>query len=266
MAGLKVLFVSDIHYRPDLAEEAPLRAAGLAKLREVVKEEGPDLLLGAGDWDIGFDGDAFEELADMTYVLTIYGNHENREGICAAHNRDGRPVLIPDGETVEFDGLVIAGISGNIGSGKKWHHKRPDDFESEAADISDGGVDILITHEPPAEVPFIPENPYGKRVIIRAVRMIRPRLHLSGHVEYPTQLVKYEGIRFLHVDSQPPACEYAVGVFEDGELHELRIRRSPVIPLRNSSSGHIDVGQASVGRHGEHGTLRRRAGLQGGPR
>ncbi|BBE42036.1 metallophosphoesterase family protein [Conexivisphaera calida] len=249
MAGLRVLFVSDVHYRPDLAGEDSPRAAGLAKLREIVREESPDLLLGAGDWDLGFDEEAFEELAEMTYVLTIYGNHENREGIAAARNSDGRPVLIPDGEVIEFEGLTIAGISGNVGSGKKWHHKRPEEFESEAADVSDGSVDVLITHEPPAEVPFIPENPYGKRVVMRAVRIVRPGLHFSGHVEYPTQLVKYEGMKFLHVDSQPPACEYALGIFEDGILRELRIRRAPVIPLRDAAIDHggIGQGQASLG-------------------
>ncbi len=232
MARLKVLFVSDVHYRPDLAGENSMMAAGLAKLREIVKEESPDLLLGAGDWDAGFDEEAFEELAEMTYVLTIYGNHENREGIRAAHNADGKPVLIPNGEVVEFEGLTIAGISGNIGSGKKWHHRRPEEIEAEAEEISGRSVDILVTHEPPAEVPFVPGNPYGKRVIMKAVRIVKPKLHFSGHVEYPTQLVKYEGIEFLHVDSRPPACEYAVGTFEDGALRELRIRRSQITPLR----------------------------------
>ncbi|MGC9116914.1 MAG: metallophosphoesterase family protein [Conexivisphaera sp.] len=231
MAGLRVLFVSDVHYRLDLAREDPIRAASFARLKEIVSEEAPDLLLGAGDWDTGFDEEAFAQLTELTYVLTIYGNHENREALMEARNEDGRPVLLPEGGKVDFDGLVIAGISGNVGSGKKWHHKRPEEFESEAASISEGDVDVLITHEPPAEVPFAPENPYGKRVVLRAVRIVRPKLHFSGHVEYPTQLVKYEGIRFLHVDSQPPACEYALGTFEDGELRELRIRRRPIVPL-----------------------------------
>lgn len=242
MARLRVLFVSDVHYRPDLAGEDPPRAAGLAKIEEIVRREEPDLLLGAGDWDLGFDKDAFEELAAMTYVLTIYGNHENREGIRAARNADGRPILIPDGDAVEFDGLVVAGISGNIGSGRKWHHKRPEQFEAEASSLSERRVDVLITHEPPSEVPFVPGNPYGKRIVSKAVMMVRPGLHFSGHVEYPTQLVKHGGVKFLHVDSQPPACEYAVGAFEDGELRELRIRRSPVIPLKETLAGGLGVG------------------------
>ena len=48
MARLKVLFVSDVHYRPDLAGENSMMAAGLAKLREIGQGEYPSPLPGGG--------------------------------------------------------------------------------------------------------------------------------------------------------------------------------------------------------------------------
>ncbi len=239
MGRITVLFVSDLHYRPDAPKGDPAAALGFQKLMEIVRSERPDLIVGAGDWDLGFDKEAFEELAEVAYVLTIYGNHENREGIYSARNVDGRPILLPEGEVVEFEGLRLAGISGNLGSGKRWHHKTPEEFEAEAAEISEEEVDVLITHEPPSEVPFTPDNPYGKRVVMRSVRMVRPKLHVSGHVEYPTQVVSYEGIKFLHVSSQPPACEYAVGTFDGEAFRELKIKRAPVTPL---GGGRVSLG------------------------
>lgn len=224
MERLRVLFLSDVHYRGPGEE-------GLRKLEEIVEKERPDLTVSAGDWDVGFDEEAFERLARMTYLLTIYGNHENRRAIEGARNADGRPVLLPDGEPVHFGSLIVAGISGNLGGGSKWHHKRPEEFESYARRLAGAGVDLMVTHEPPAGVPFYPGNPYGKRAVARAVGIVRPKVHLSGHVEYPTQCVKHESITFVHVDSQPPAFEYAVGVFEEGSLKEVKIRRNPTTPL-----------------------------------
>ena len=234
MARIKVLFVSDLHYRPDLADRCPLKGLGLAAIEEIINSEKPDLLISAGDWDLGFDKESFERIAAMVYLLTIYGNHENRQGIASARNRDGRPVLLPDAELVEFEGLKIAGISGNLGSGRRWHHKTMGEFMGYAERLAELSVEVLVTHEAPAKVPFYPSNPHGKRVILDAAVKVRPKLHFSGHVDYPTQCVKYKDTTFLHVDSQPPAFEYAVGVFEEGALRELRIDRKPTTPLKAS--------------------------------
>lgn len=227
------MFVSDVHYRPGLEHTKPGSSLGLEKVKEMLEREKPDLLLSAGDWDYGFTSSMFEKLAEKTHILTIYGNHDNIKGLRNARNKDGSPILIPDAKPVDYKGLRIAGISGNLGSGKKWHHKTAQQFNECVEKLVGKDIDVLITHEAPARVPFLPSNPYGKKIVLHAVERIKPKLHFSGHVEYPTQKVNYNGVTFLHVDSGPPAFEYIVGEFKDGELMEMMIRRTSVNPLRN---------------------------------
>src|SRR5690349_9470572 len=98
---MRLLAISDLHGEL----EAAWRAVAAAE---------PDVLLCCGDWGDPEDI-SLSELERFTVrlpVYTVFGNHDDLAVIQAWENRDGSPVLLPDGEVIRVDGLALAGISG----------------------------------------------------------------------------------------------------------------------------------------------------------
>src|SRR5437870_2068714 len=98
---MRILAASDFH-------------GELAWLPEALDRYQPDLFLSPGDWgDPGeVDAGALQPVLDRVPVLTVYGNHDDRELLARLFNRDGTPMLLGQGEARAFAGLTVAGISG----------------------------------------------------------------------------------------------------------------------------------------------------------
>ena len=171
---MKLLAVGDLHGRWE-------------PMWEALEEEGPELVLSCGDW--GDPGEVSEEdfarLTSRTYLLTVFGNHDDLELLPLVRNRDGSPVLLGRGEVRDVMGLKIAGISGIWA---KSHRKPWYITDEEVAQIADslGGreVDILITHGCPVGLADLtPSGRHGgQRCFLDAFRTISPKVHLCGHL------------------------------------------------------------------------------------
>jgi len=173
---MRILAISDLH--GDL--HSAWRALEAAQ---------PDLLLSCGDW-----GDAGEvELADLQRfseripVYSVFGNHDHLEAFLHWRNRDGTPVLLLNGSVLEVQGVALTGISGIWAKG----HRKPfyiTDEEVEAAAIQAAAAhpapDILLTHGCPSGVADLTlHNQHGgQRCFLRAFQVLRPRVHLCGHL------------------------------------------------------------------------------------
>jgi Icc-related predicted phosphoesterase len=101
----------------------------------------------------------------------------------------GEGVTVLDGETADIGGLRF----GFVGGGLRTPMRTPYEIDDEtyAAKIEAlGEVDVLCSHIPPD----VPELCYdtvarrferGSEALLRAIRTVRPRYHLFGHVHQP---------------------------------------------------------------------------------
>jgi len=127
----------------------------------------------------------FARLTSRTYLLTVFGNHDDLELLPLVRNRDGSPVLLGRGEVRDVMGLKIAGISGIWA---KSHRKPWYITDEEVAQIADSlrgrDVDVLITHGCPVGLADLtPSGKHGgQRCFLDAFRTISPKVHLCGHL------------------------------------------------------------------------------------
>lgn len=170
---MKLLAVGDLHGRWEPLWE--------------VLGEGPELVLSCGDWgDPGEVGkEDFARLTSRTYLLTVFGNHDDLDLLSNVRNRDGSPVLLGRGEVREVMGLKMAGISGIWA---KSHRKPWYITDEDVAQISDSlrgrDIDILITHGCPVGLADLtPSGKHGgQRCFLDAFKTISPKVHLCGHL------------------------------------------------------------------------------------
>jgi len=159
-------------------------------LWKALDEEAPDLLLSVGDWG---DPDQvrpcdFERLRALVPTYTVFGNHDDLSLLCHLRNRDGTPVLLPHGEIVECNGVRLAGINGIWA---KSHHQpyyiTDEEVLTIAQQLAGKGVTVLITHGCP--IGLADETPKGthggQRCFLDAFKLVRPLLHLCGHLHKP---------------------------------------------------------------------------------
>lgn len=207
---MRLLAISDLHGDLDSAWEA-VRAAR------------PDVLLCCGDW-----GDPEEiEPADLEKfteelpVYTVYGNHDNLQALSEWRNRDGSPVLLPNGEVVEVAGVTLAGISGIWAkSHRKPFYITDEEVEQAALEVAGAGraVDILLTHGCPSGVADLTwQNRHGgQRCFLRAFQTIRPRVYLTGHLHRAQEHRTREGQVIRNVGQTPRGDATLITVAEMG--------------------------------------------------
>jgi Icc-related predicted phosphoesterase len=101
----------------------------------------------------------------------------------------GTGTTVLDGETVELDGLRFGFVGGGLPSPMRTPYEV--DEETYAAKIAAlGEVDVLCSHIPP-DVPDLCYDTVARRfergsgALLEAVRTLRPRYHLFGHVHQP---------------------------------------------------------------------------------
>ncbi|MFD5325087.1 metallophosphoesterase [Streptomyces sp. NPDC127092] len=121
-----------------------------------------------------------------TPTYATYGNVDI-PGLWPEYARPGTTVL--DGDRVELDGLVFGFVGGGLRTPMRTPYEISD--EEYAAKVEAlGEVDVLCSHIPPD----VPELTYdtvarrferGSRALLDAIRRVRPRYALFGHVHQP---------------------------------------------------------------------------------
>jgi calcineurin-like phosphoesterase family protein len=199
---------------------------------ERVRRHEVDLLLAAGDLPF----DYLEFLADALDRPCVFvpGNHDaDLRGYRMAHGlwlRDGMPARWPgpagwsnvDGLVIDVAGLRIAGLGGSIrykAGPNQWTERQQSRRVRRLGLVAtwrrmrDGhGVDVLLTHAPPAGVGDADDLPHrGFHCLHAAVTRMRPKVLVHGHVhpygQAPadrrlgqTVVVNAVGFRFLDLD------------------------------------------------------------------
>lgn len=172
--------------------------------RAEVRRHDPDLVLACGDLPLDYLGFLAEALE--VPVVFVPGNHDPdlagyRRARSGLMMRGGIPVEAPwpagtenaDGRVVDAAGLRIAGLGGCLRyrAGPNQYTERQQSWR--AARLAararwrrtrDGrGVDVLITHAPPAGVGDGEDAPHhGFGTYHALVRRLRPPLLLHGHI------------------------------------------------------------------------------------
>jgi calcineurin-like phosphoesterase family protein len=163
-----------------------------------------DLVVGAGDLPF----DYLEYLAGALDRPCVFvpGNHDADLGgytnVRGLWTRAGMPADWPgpmggvnvDGAVVDVAGLRIAGLGGSIRYNEgpnQWTERQQARRSRRMARLAgwrrlrDGrGVDVLLTHSPPAGCGDVPDDPphRGFACLHDTVRRLRPKLLLHGHI------------------------------------------------------------------------------------
>lgn len=162
---MKVLIVSDIHNRNDIAK--------------VIHDlQNPDLVLDCGDHE------NIENLFGYTHHLFIEGNHEP-DTIKLGANDFPLPFRVNTSQTVRFEFLLgeslrISGISGNYSSSDGGRYVNNSDVFS-LRKLPERSIDVLLLHESPLNVPK--ESPYydTSKAVLNQIFRIKPKFVFSGH-------------------------------------------------------------------------------------
>jgi uncharacterized protein len=193
---MRILVVSDLHGDLDASRRAARRLT-------------PELTLSCGDWGDPeeFDESAFAALLAVAPIYSTFGNHDPIDFLRDARNRDGSPVLLPQGEPLEVTGLRLAAIGGIWAkSHAKPHYVTDDDVAEAAGRIARSGpVDILLTHGCPVGLADLTSSGRhgGQRCFLEANKTISPRLHLCGHLHLPQERTLKDGRRIINVGATP---------------------------------------------------------------
>jgi len=221
---MRILMISDLHY-----STKPFHGLDESKSFEwlygVIENEKPELTLSAGDFGLEADSYLFEPILEKTYLLTVYGNHDNIGLIKSLKNEDGSRCWLQDGVIREYNGLRIAGISGNIAELKrKPHHKTEAEIKQIISSYSGKRTDILITHEAPEHESISRGRMLGYRVINEAIHKIKPKLHLCGHVHLKSQILNFDETISVNLDSSARRREYCLAEATDGKIRNIKIK------------------------------------------
>jgi len=222
--------ISDIHYgkKPFYGQD---QSKAFEWLYGVIEDEKPDVLLSAGDFGDEASPELFHPILENTYLLTIYGNHDNVKLIQTLRNRNGSPCLLQDGSIRNYDSLKIAGISGNMARIKrKVHHKTVEEVQEIISNYAhhEETIDVLITHEAPKHGLISSGKTLGNDVFNEAMERLKPKVHFCGHVHIHSQILKLNNTSLINLDSSARHHEYVIAECEEGMIHDMRVISSGV--------------------------------------
>jgi Icc-related predicted phosphoesterase len=193
---MQILVIGDLH-------------GDLAAAWEAVDHFQPDLLLSCGDWGDTEEVDAaeMEALVAGLPVYTTYGNHDPFPLLDRLRNRDGSPVLLPQGEVRQVAGLRLAAIGGIWAkSHRQLYYVTDEDVAAAARRIAaSGAVDLLLTHGCPVGMADrLPGGrPGGQRCFLEAFQIVSPRVHLCGHLHVAQEHAVSDGRKVINVGATP---------------------------------------------------------------
>ncbi|GAC1449770.1 MAG: metallophosphoesterase [Isosphaeraceae bacterium] len=206
---MRILVVSDLH-------------GDLRSVREAIEQFRPDGLLSCGDWgdlEEVDEGDLAGIVADLP-VATTFGNHDPVPLLRKLQNRDGRPLLIEQGEVRLFVGLQVGAIGGIWAKSHRLpHYVTDEDVAVLAAKIArQGAIDVLLTHGCPVGLADLtPSGRHGgQRCFLEASRVIAPRLHLCGHLHVAQERTLRDGRIVQNVGATPEGDVVLIETREDG--------------------------------------------------
>jgi predicted phosphodiesterase len=169
-----------------------------------------DLLLHAGDATMrGSEAQirAFDRwLASLPHrhKVVIAGNHDWAfERTPAAARGWLRAATYLEDDEVTVDGLRIWGSPW-----QPWFHDWAFNLDRGPAiaakwDLIPAGIDVLITHGPPAGI--LDRTDQGDAVgcadLLAAVRRVRPKLHVFGHIHEAYGTLEQDGVRFVNASN-----------------------------------------------------------------
>jgi Icc-related predicted phosphoesterase len=220
------MMVSDIHYNKK-SFHGQDQSKAFDWLYRIVEKEKPDLLLSAGDFGGDSNPELFLPIVRSTYLLTIYGNHDNVELIQTLRNRDGSLCLLQDGLVRSHENLKIAGINGNIARIKrKIHQKTVEEVReiiSKYAQLMKT-IDVFVTHEAPMhELISREKTTLGHEIFNEAIQEIKPKVHLCGHVHIPSQILRMNNTSLVNLDSSTRHQEYVLAEYKEKEICDIRV-------------------------------------------
>lgn len=133
------------------------------------------------------------------YKLVTLGNHEvNAKGL-DCHNLFTNATLLHD-ELIEVEGFKIFGSPVNECGPYKdyWAYCEPSYIKRVCKQMPN--CDVLITHGCPHGVlDYAPSNPHiGSKDILKAVRRIKPKIHIFGHAHSGYGTTEQWGTRFVN--------------------------------------------------------------------
>lgn len=222
---MQIPMVSDIHY-----SKKPFHGRDQSKafdwLYSIIGKEKTDLLLSTGDFGDEATLDLFSPVLEKNHLLITNGNHDDVKLIQDIRNKDNSPCWLQDGVIEEYEGLKIAGISGNIARDKrKVHHKTVEEVRRVISKYVHLGkaIDVPITHEPPKHKSINRNKMLGYGVFNEARERLKPKLHFCGHVHIPSQILEVNRTTVLNLDSSPRHQEYAMAEWDEGKICDIRI-------------------------------------------
>lgn len=219
---MRFLVISDLH-------------GDLAAAREAVVRFQPDVLLSCGDWG---DPEQVDESELVRFprqlpVYTTFGNHDPAAMLERLRNRDGSPVLLPQGEVVSVGEARLAAIGGIWAkSHRQPYYVTDEDVATAAARIAAGGpVEILLTHGCPVGLADLtPRRTHGgQRCFLQAFMTIMPRIHLCGHLHVAQEHVLKDGRKVLNVGATPRGSVVVVET-DSGQVSARLEKFRPVSP------------------------------------
>ncbi|MGQ4893848.1 MAG: metallophosphoesterase family protein [Candidatus Njordarchaeia archaeon] len=161
-----------------------------------------DMILVAGDLNLGFSEieDVFTRNKIPTFI--IYGNHDD----------DLKPIyelrayryknisFLRLGGVIRYKGANILGIPGNRGGGRKWTHWQDYKIKRIIEYQKDKKIDIVLSHEAPFG--YSDEcgdhNRCGKPVLLDLIKVLRPRLFICGHLHNHIQISEFERTKIIN--------------------------------------------------------------------
>jgi Icc-related predicted phosphoesterase len=176
--GVRILHVSDVHC-----------ATGL--LRRVLESVAYDVAVCSGDFECVETAEAFVEEAGEAVAVTGNMDSERVREVLASGG------VLADGRVAERAGLRFAGVGGLT----PW-------ADIDALKGVDGGVDVLVSHHPPYG--HLDEGLFGGHAGLRGLlelhQLLRPRVHLFGHIHEARGCERLEGL--VLVNAGPLAQGY----------------------------------------------------------
>lgn len=212
-----IVAVSDVHYEKKTFKGVDETRAW-KWLVGIVGYHKPDLLLSAGDLGTAVNLWKLKELVSRVMFLAVYGNHDNLTILSRVRNTDtGLPVLMDDGVVYEVGGVRIAGVNGIVSQRRRMKggvpRKTPEEFLAVARRLQGERVDILLLHQ----TPYLPElfnmkRDPGGEAALEAVRLVKPRIVVNGHMHQGGfNVYRFPwGTLFLNIDSSREHRHYLV--------------------------------------------------------
>lgn len=127
------------------------------------------------------------------WVVGVAGNHDDVSTL-----PEMKHVHLLDGESVEVDGLRIAGVGGIIGNKRKPGRREEDDQLELISNALNKRTDILVLHEGPNGGP----GQHGNSTIRDLVDVSELSLVVCGHSHWDEPLVERARGQILNVDAR----------------------------------------------------------------